>query len=36
MDFDDIINSMMFEVYQCLLIVVELGKWFDGVVLIEE
>lgn len=36
MNFDDIINSMMFEVYQRLSIVVELGKWFDGVALIEE
>lgn len=36
MNLDDIINSMMPEVYQRLSTAVELGKWPDGVALTEE
>ena len=36
MNLDDIINSMMPEVYQRLSTAVELGKWPDGVALTAE
>lgn len=36
MNLDDIINSVMPEVYQRLSTAVELGKWPDGVALTEE